>query len=81
MRQEGFGVAVKQRASPRRKVLSDDTSDREEEKGENSIQSEGFQDCNGHSMSREEFHPPISTPSQNEPPPNSQTEGKMNLWR
>ena len=68
-------MAVKQRASPRRKVFSYDTSDREEEEGASSIQSEDLRDCSGHSKSREEFHPPISTPSQTGPPPSSQTEG------
>ena len=68
MRQEGFGVAVKQRASPRRNVSSCDTTDREEEEGANSIQS----DFNGHGKSRQR-----EEPSQTEPPLNSQTEGRF----
>lgn len=80
MRQEGIGVPVKQRASPRRRVHAlSDTSDREDEgeEGSDSTQSGGSPDCNGYSKKREESHPPISIPSQTEPPPNSQTEGRF----
>ena len=77
MRQEGLGVAVKQRVSPRRRAPSD-TSDGEEEERANSIQPEH---CNGYGESREESHPPISVPSQTEPLPSSQTEGRFDRVR
>lgn len=85
MRQEGIGVPMKQRASPRSRVHAlRDTSDREEEEdGSDSIQSGGSQDFNGYSKSREESHPPTSIPSQTAPLPNSQTEGRFDttiLW-
>ena len=70
-------MPVKQRASPRRRVLSDTSDREEEEEGSDSIQSGGSQDCNEHSKSREESHPPISIPSQTEPSPSSQTEGRF----
>ena len=81
VRHEGLGVDVKQRASPRRRVLSD----REEEDVADSVQSEGSQNCNGHSQSREESHSPTSMPSQTAPPSTSQTEGMciyvdLSLW-
>lgn len=84
VRHEGLGVAVKQRTSPRRRVLSDN-SDREEENVADSVQSEGSQNCNGHSQSREESHSPTSMPSQTAPPSTSQTEGMciyvdLSLW-
>ena len=84
VRHEGLGVAMKQRTSPRRRVLSDN-SDREEENVADSVQSEGSQNCNGHSQSREESHSPTSMPSQTAPPSTSQTEGMciyvdLSLW-